>query len=126
MIVTSGDQMLVLLSDLLDLSTLESTSSTYSFRDYDLVKYQDRMVSEFKVMMAEREISLTYQSLVSSAPARYNRTKLYQVIGNLLVNAMKFTAPQKEVRVALIDEYLEINGQPLPALGPYYTKTKTQ
>jgi two-component system sensor histidine kinase VanS len=126
MIVTSGDQMLVLLSDLLDLSTLESTSSSYSFRDYDLVKDLDRMVAEFKVMMAERTISLTYQSLVSSAPALYDRTKLYQVIGNLLANAMKFTAPKKEVRVALIDEYLEINGQPLPALDPYYTITKTQ
>ncbi|MCP4338261.1 MAG: PAS domain-containing sensor histidine kinase [Desulfobulbaceae bacterium] len=111
MIVTSGDQMLALLSDLLDLSTLESSRPSYSLREYDLVKDLDRMVSEFKVMMAEREIFLTYKPLVSFAPARYDRTKLYQVVGNLLGNAMKFTAAKTEVRVVLQEDYLEINGQ---------------
>ena len=49
--------------------------------------------------------------MVSFAPARYDRTKLYQVVGNLLGNAMKFTAAKKEVRVVLQEDYLEINGQ---------------
>ena len=111
MIVTSGDQLLELLSDLLDLSTLESARPSYSLREYDLAKDLAKMVAEFKVMMDEREISLKYQPLVRSAPARYDRTKFYQVVRNLLANAMKFTAPQKEVWVVLQNDYLEINGE---------------
>jgi signal transduction histidine kinase len=111
MIVTSGDQVLALLSDLLDLSTLESSRPSYHLREYDLARDLDRMVSEFKAMMAEKEIFLSYQSDVSVALARYDRTKLYQVVGNLLANAMKFTAPQKEVKVLLQNDFIETNGE---------------
>ena len=110
MIVTSGDQLLELLSDLLDLSTLESAGACYSIGEYDLAKDLEKVVAEFRVMMDERDISLSCKSLVCPAPARYDRTKIYQVLRNLLANAMKFTAPQKEVAVVLKKDYLEING----------------
>ena len=111
MIVTSGDQVLALLSDLLDLNTLVSSRPSYHLREYDLARDLNRMVSEFKAMMAEKEIFLSYQSDVSVALARYDRTKLYQVVGNLLANAMKFTAPQKEVKVLLQNDFIETNGE---------------
>ncbi len=110
MIVNSGDQLLELLSDILDLSTLESARACYSFREYDLAKDLEKVVAEFWVIMDERKISLSFQSPDFYAPARYDRTKLYQVVRNLLANAMKFTAPQKEVKVVLSKDYLEING----------------
>ncbi len=115
MIVTSGDQLLELLSDLLDLSTLESPRANYSFRQYDLAKDLEKVVAEFRVMMDERKISLNYQPLVFPAPARYDRTKVYQVLRNLLANAMKFTASQKEVKVILKKDYLEVDGHRQPA-----------
>lgn len=110
MIVTSGDQLLELLSDLLDLSTLESSGACYSLGEYDLAKDLEKVVAEFKVPMDERGISLSCKSLVCPAAARYDRTKIYQVLRNLLANAMKFTAPRKGVAVVLKKDYLEING----------------
>jgi signal transduction histidine kinase len=110
MIVTSGSQLLELLSDLLDLSTLESARACYSLREYDLAKDLAKVVAEFRVMMDEKQISLSYQLLGFPALARYDRTRLYQVLRNLLANAMKFTASQKEVKVVLRKDYLEING----------------
>ncbi len=110
LIVTSGDQLLELLSDLLDFSTLESSKACYSFREYDLVKDLDKVVTEFKVMMDEKHISLCLDVPVSPAPARYDKTKFYQVVRNLLANAMKFTPPHEEVRVVLQKDYLERNG----------------
>lgn len=110
LIVTSGDQLLELLSDLLDLSTLESARAAYSYREYDLAKDLEKVVAEFKVMMDEKQISLCFQSPSCPAPARYDKTKLYQVMRNLLANAMKFTDPQKEVKVVLKKDHLEIGG----------------
>lgn len=110
MIVTTGDQLLELLNDLLDLSTLESAGASYRLGEYDLAKDLELVVAEFRVMMDEKEISLSCKSLVCPAPARYDRTKIHQVLRNLLANAMKFTAPQKEVAVVLKKDYLEING----------------
>lgn len=110
MIVTSGDQLLELLSDLLDLSTLESARASYSLKEYDLAKDLEKLVAEFRVMMDERKIKLSYHPLCFPAPARYDRTKIFQVLRNLLANAMKFTDPQKEVKVILKKDYLEVNG----------------
>jgi len=110
LIVTSGDQLLELLSDLLDLSTLESARACYSFREYDLVKDLEKVVTEFKAMMDEKHILLSFDSPSNPAPARYDKTKFYQVMRNLLVNAMKFTAPNKEVKIVLKKDYLANNG----------------
>jgi len=111
MIINSGEQLLELLSDLLDLSTLESSKACYSLKEYDLEKDLEKVINEFRVMMEEREIVLSYQATGSAAMARYDRTKLYQVMRNLLVNAMKFTPPQKKVTVLLKKDYLDINGE---------------
>jgi len=110
MIITSGDQLLELLSDLLDLSTLESSRACYNLREYDLAKDLEKVVDEFKVMMAEQQIFLDYESLVEFAPARYDKTKIYQVLRNLLANAMKFTTPGTDVKVVLTEDYMVING----------------
>ena len=111
MIVDSGDQLLELLSDMLDLGTLESDRASYNFGQYDLTKDIEVIVNEFKVMMDEREIALNYTCPTGPAPARYDRTKLYQVLRNLLSNAMKFTTPQKEVQIVLSMDNMNRDGR---------------
>jgi signal transduction histidine kinase len=66
-------------------------------------------------MMDEKEITLSFQTMWSPAPALYDRTKLYQVLRNLLVNAMKFSAPKKEVKILLKKDYLEKENARRPA-----------
>lgn len=115
LIVTSGDQLLELLNDLLDLSTLESARASYSFREYDLVKDLEKVVNEFRAIMDEKHITLFFEQPPRPAPARYDKTKFYQVMRNLLANAMKFTPPYKEVRIVLREDYLSCNADRLTA-----------
>jgi PAS domain S-box-containing protein len=110
MIVTSGDQLLELLNDLLDLSTLESGGDFYNRQQHDLTEDLEKVVAEFRVMMEEREVSLCYQPPGCHAPAEYDRTKLSQVLRNLLANAMKFSARHKEVKILLEKDYLKLDG----------------
>lgn len=115
MIITSGDQLLELLSELLDLSTLESARTCYNLAEYDLSKDLEKVAAELKVLMDEKEITLSFETICHPAPARYDRTKLYQVLRNLLVNAMKFSASKKEVKILLTKDYLEKENGRWPA-----------
>lgn len=115
MIITSGDQLLELLSELLDYSTLESARACYNLADYDLSKDLEKVTAELKVMMDEKEIKLSFETMWYPAPARYDRTKIYQVLRNLLANAMKFSAPKKEVKILLKKDYLEKENVRQPA-----------
>ncbi len=115
MIIASGDQLLELLSDLLDLSTLEADRACYSLQEYDLAKDLEEVVCEFRVMMAESGIKLNYDPPAYPATVRYDKIKIYQVLRNLLTNAMKFTPSQKEITVVLKKDTLEKSGGFCPA-----------
>ncbi len=115
MIIGSGDQLLELLNDLLDLSTLESGRACYSLQEHDLVQDLEKVVGEFKVIMAESGITLKYEAPAFPAAARYDKIKIYQVLRNLLTNAMKFTPSQKEITVVLKKDTLEQSGADQPA-----------
>lgn len=101
MIITSGDQLLILLNDLLTLTTPESSRAAYTLRERNLVEDLSRVVLEFQGMMEESDISLVYDPPLSIALACYDVTKLYQVMRNLLANAVKFTAPATTIRVTI-------------------------
>lgn len=101
MIVTSGDQLLILLNDLLALTTPESHRAAYTLTERNLVEDISKVVLEFQGLMEESKISLDYEPPHFMAMARYDVTKVYQVMRNLLSNAVKFTAPDKMIRVTL-------------------------
>lgn len=101
MIVTSGDQLLLLLNDLLALSAPESCHAAYTLEERNLVKDIGKVIVEFRGLMEESEISLIYELPKCAALARYDATKIYQVLRNLLSNALKFSASNKTIRVTL-------------------------
>ena len=88
MIVTSGDQLLILLNDLLALTTPESHRAAYTLRERNLVEDISKVVLEFQGLMEESEISLDYEPPHFMAMARYDVTKIYPVMRNLLSNAV--------------------------------------
>lgn len=110
MIIKSGDILLELLSGLLDLSSLESHHAPYSFGKHNLVHDVKKTVDEFSAMLDESEISLSLQVGDETAWARYDRTKLFQIMRNLISNAMKFSSPGKEICVRVVSDYYMLQG----------------
>ncbi|BCL59689.1 hypothetical protein DGMP_03820 [Desulfomarina profundi] len=98
MIMTSGQQLLELLNDLLELSTSESKYVKYHFEWSDLGEDLGKIVLEFQGLMEEKGIRFIYvQKEETCIMARYDKTKIRQVMRNLLSNALKFTDPGKKV-----------------------------
>lgn len=115
MIVNSGDQLLELLNDLLDISTLEANHAVYSYRENNLCADLSRVVAEFRAMMEERNIELMYECPFEEATATYDKTKICQVLRNLLANAIKFAPDKSKVRVVLCRDNILLNNVQRPA-----------
>ena len=89
---TSGDHLLGLINDVLDLSRIESGRLELTEVDFDLVVLMRDLGRMFELRCQQR--GLTWQILCPSGAnwVRGDNKKLRQVLVNLLGNAIKFTA----------------------------------
>ncbi len=101
-IKTSGDALMTLLNDILDLSKLEAGGMELENRSFDLVPFLDGIVTEHKERAREKALNVVL-AIDPAAPDAVvaDRSKLRQIVGNLVNNAIKFTA-QGEVRLEII------------------------
>ncbi|HUX33654.1 MAG TPA: PAS domain S-box protein [Gemmatimonadaceae bacterium] len=101
MVSDSGEVLLTLLNDILDLSKIEASHIELEEIVFDLPALAHATASLFAVSALERQLEL----MVDVAPEvpRYLRgdpTRLRQVLTNLISNAVKFT-PEGEVEVSV-------------------------
>ena len=91
-IARSGEHLLTLINQVLDLSKIEAGRMTLNENDFDLPRLLDEIEDMFQFKAQQQHLQLLFE-LDSHVP-RYLRTdglKLRQVLINLLNNALKFT-----------------------------------
>lgn len=100
---SSGDTLLVLINDILDFSKIEAGHLEIEGSDFDLAEAIASAVSLYRPL-AERKGLQLVQTLAPRLPVHVcgDRTRLRQVLSNLVANAIKFTpAGQIEVLVSV-------------------------
>ncbi len=108
----SGEHLLMLINQVLDLSKIEAGRTVLHETDVDLHHMLDEMENMFRLRADKKGVHLIFDR-TSDVP-RYVRTdevKLRQVLINLLNNAMKFTqegSVELEVTRAILDLRFEI------------------
>ncbi|MEI7968642.1 MAG: PAS domain-containing protein [Betaproteobacteria bacterium] len=107
-IQASGQRLLVLLNDLLDVSKLEAGRMTYDFSSENLVEVVEGVVAELAAVVRERGIDVRVSAPAAPLFAWCDAVRTGQVVRNLLGNALKFTPRGRSV---LID----LDETPLPA-----------
>jgi two-component system sensor histidine kinase/response regulator len=92
LVQTSGEALLALLNDILDLSKIEAESLQLEVIPFDLWRVVDSTVALLAVRARERNIELL-TDIPTSVPeqVRGDPTRLRQVLTNLIGNAVKFT-----------------------------------
>ncbi len=85
----SGERLLTLLNNLLDLSKLDAGRVMYDFQNQALNDQVKFMVAKFAVPAQEKNIKVEYQKPEFDDTAMFDKKKIQQVIGNLLSNAIK-------------------------------------
>lgn len=80
-----------LITDLLDLSKIESGKMQFNKEDFDLVELADETVKGFEKLAGKKKIEIKREFPGSKVMVNADRDKLTQVFVNLMGNALKFT-----------------------------------
>jgi len=100
----SGENLLVVLNDILDLAKIEAGKMSLQPVEFHLPELLGDLVRLYGPMAAEKGLALTLVPVPGLSPIiRADQTKLRQVLFNLLGNAIKFTERGGiELRVSLV------------------------
>jgi signal transduction histidine kinase/CheY-like chemotaxis protein len=110
-IVRSGEHLLTLINQVLDLSKIEAGRTTLNENSFDLHSLLDDTEDMFRMRAEDRHLQLTFER-TPDVP-RYVKTdevKLRQVLINLLNNAVKFTT-EGGIAVRVRGQGSEVRGQ---------------
>jgi len=87
----SGERLLSLLNDLLDLSKLEAGKLEFNFSQYDLNSSLKHALSEYEGLIENKQLKLNLIKPECDTSACFDNVKITQVITNFLSNAVKFS-----------------------------------
>lgn len=97
----SGDKLLILLNNLLDLSKLEAKQMNYNRTETCLNEIVEESVARCSLKLNEKEILLNLIEPDHSSEVVCDGDKIGQVMDNLLSNAIKFTPRAKKITLSL-------------------------
>lgn len=91
-ILDNNNLLLQLIGDILDLSKIEAGSMEYVYSDFDLNQLMDDLYEAFKLKIpADKPVVLSYEIGMDTCHIHFEKNRLFQLITNLLNNAVKFT-----------------------------------
>lgn len=101
LIKKSGDRLLRLLNDLLDMAKLEAGKMEITFTSTSLRKITDQVISEQSAHLNEKEIDINWIHCDTDSTAMLDKNRITQVLLNLFSNAIKFTLPGSSIDIII-------------------------
>jgi signal transduction histidine kinase len=113
----SGERLLSLVNDLLDLSRLEAGKMPYAMARIDLQRLTEEIGAELDPLLKAKQLTLEIAVGAADCLASGDHKRLGQVLHNLLSNAIKFSPPAGTIRIEVAADALpQGEGKHLPAL----------
>jgi len=106
-IVDSGERLMVLVNDLLDLSKLEAGKMTADIANHNLVKTVQDVIQEMTPLAEEKNVSLQLSGQ-EEAMLEIDTVRISQVIRNLLANALRYTPSGGTIEVTVQPRELNV------------------
>ena len=101
LITDSGERLLSLLNNLLDLSKAEAGKITYSFRNESISNIIKVVIDEFRTLLAAKELNIDFDLSAYSRSVEMDTDRIFQVVQNLLSNAIKFSNPKATIIIEI-------------------------
>jgi signal transduction histidine kinase len=113
----TGERLMYLLNDLLDLSKLESGKMSINVHRADIKESVREVERIFKSNLEDKELTLVISNLEKVPTSiECDHYMLSQVFQNLLANAIQYSSPQKTIRVLFGKGQLKLNAHSVEAL----------
>ncbi|WP_198264024.1 ATP-binding response regulator [sulfur-oxidizing endosymbiont of Gigantopelta aegis] len=115
----SGERLLCLLNDLLDLSKLEAKADKINLEFFCFSDVIQDMVQEQDIVIHEKNLHLKFNIDVSSTRIYSDKGKVQQLIYNFLSNAIKFSPHNATINIGLKTNTINKYNTPLSAIQFY-------
>jgi len=102
----SSDRLLVLVDDLLDLSRLEVGRMNFVMAQQDLLTIAKSVISHSNSLLAMKSLSIKFNIKTDNTYAYFDDIKIYQVIHNLLSNAIHSSPENTGIEITFFDAKL--------------------
>ncbi len=99
----SGNRLLSLVNNLLDLSKLEAQMMEYEILDYDINQVITQTIPNFKAILEEKGITLIVEKSENKYVAKFDKGKVIQVFNNLIGNALKYCYSGGSIKINFSD-----------------------
>ncbi len=96
--------MLRLISDLLDLSRIEQGTANMTVKEISIPKVVSQLEDHFRSWASRKNIKLNFEAPVSEKAIFTDPDILVRILDNLISNAIKFSPKGKEVTISIINE----------------------
>ena len=106
-IEVSGERLLGLLDNLLDLSKLETGNVELSFENFDLVAAVESVFVNVATLLDKKNLQLDFKKLTTDTKLVADVDKITQVLLNLINNAIKFSNENEKIVVSIQDAILD-------------------
>jgi len=100
-IMSKGEQLLALISGMLEISRIEAGASILERTPVDLVGLVVEVVTSLRGHANRKNLTLDLEAPRELPSASLDRDKVRQAVANVLANAIKFTPPGGQVRVGM-------------------------
>jgi len=97
----SGQRLLRLIDDLLDISKLEAGKMGFDFRHADIAATIDNAIEDVAPLAAAKNVAIVRAGQPPHTACLHDPARMRQVMINLLANAIKFSAPQSVITILL-------------------------
>lgn len=114
----SGERLLKLLDNLLDLSKLESGMVEINYEVFDLISCVESVAGDIATLLENKNLNLDVQVKHNNTQLNADREKVTQVVFNLISNAIKFSNANEKITVVVDDAEItsELSDELLPAI----------
>jgi signal transduction histidine kinase len=113
-IQTSGNRLLLLINNLLDLAKMEAGKMNYQFQHHDFISVIQQSQMELEVLYKAKRVKLKSVILTKDTSACFDDFRMIQVLVNILANALRYSPEGKTVTVMLTEpELIKTAGIPM-------------
>ena len=103
-IIDESERLTNLVSDVLDISKLSAGVQQLNFETLDLTECIKSIIPRYNKLVEKDNYQIVFESTgITAAPVTADRTRLLQVLYNLINNALSYTGEDKTVLIRLLE-----------------------
>lgn len=99
-IINETDRLNLLVNDILDLSSLQAKENKLNIENFDIVKTIKEIINKFSILTEKENYKFTFIH-PEIAIVKADKARIYQVIYNLVNNAINYTGENKNIIITI-------------------------